>query len=393
MRILLLIPSMAGSGGTERMVHSLSTLLKDAGHLVYQASFDPPSTQRHYKSSAPFFSLGPTPRLPLSLRPWTYLVSALRLRRLKKKLQIDLTISNLWRSDLVSQLSCGRDKKLALCHINVVGNPSNHLMLRMRPLVAGIYRCFDKVVAVSAPLARELQYLYCLQSGKISYINNFVYPANPNPCLPADQIKRFVWCGRMVIEKNVDGLLHAWAQFCRNRADVQLLLLGDGPLRTELGTLTSTLGLEVSTSTHDRNAKVVFAGQVSDPANYMSQANALLLTSTSEGIPMVILEALSLGIPVLASDCQPGGVRSALLGSGECNPDSASAELTPCGALLPVPRAGSPQSLELWRQWLQRAADDNHQWTTWTQGAHHRYERFAPPRASEQWTQMLNSLF
>ena len=393
MRILLLIPSMAGVGGTERMVHSLSSLLKDAGHAVFQASFDQPSTPRHYDSATQLFRLGPTPRLPLPLRPWTYFLGALRLRRLKKELQVDVTISNLWRADLVSQLSGGRDKKLALCHNNVIGNPSNRLMLKMRPLVAAIYRRCDQVVAVSKPLAGELEALYCLPPSQIDHIDNFVYAAKPSkPHLPNDGIKRFAWCGRMVVEKNLDGLLHVWAHFCNKRSGVQLLLLGDGPLSTDCRHLASQLGLRVGISLADHDAQVVFVGEVSHPAEYIAQARALLLTSSTEGIPIVILESLSLGIPTLVADCQPGGVRSAVLGTGHCNPDSPSAELTPCGVLLPVPRAERPITVQLWSEWLERATEDDPQWSRWSQGALDRYGHFSPARAAEQWERKLLSL-
>ena len=102
----------------------------------------------------------------------------------------------------------------------------------------------------------------------------------------------------------------------------------------------------------DPEAQVVFTGMVAEPAGYMASARALALSSIDEGLPMVVLEALSLGLPVLAADCPAGGVRAALVGGGAFDPARAEAEPTSSGLLLPVPRADSQDSLALWRALL-----------------------------------------
>lgn len=185
-KLLILIPSMVSVGGTERMVHALSGLLSKAGFEVAQASFDAPGVRRHFESDTPLYGLGPIPRLPLALRPLAYALAAWRLRRLKQRLGTHVTISNLWGADLISVLSGGADRKLALCHINVVGNSTNRLMLRLLPLVAAVYRRFDRVIAVSEPLADELKTLYRLADGQSGHIDNFVDRPAAERGLPDD---------------------------------------------------------------------------------------------------------------------------------------------------------------------------------------------------------------
>lgn len=390
-KILLLIPSMAGVGGTERMVHSLSMLLADTDQQVYQATFDVPAVQRHFECDAAFFTLGPIPRLPLPLRPLAYAQAAWRLNRLKKRLDIDITISNLWGADLISVLSGGRDRKIALCHINVVGNASNRLMVKLRPLVAAVYQRFDRVVAVSETLAQELRALYRLPAQRVGHINNFVdRPEVAVSSLPADGVQRFVWCGRLSLEKNVGGLLCAWADFATGRLGVQLVLLGDGPLRGALLQQAETLGLRVAVDIEDSTAQLVFAGKVLNPASYMLGSRALLLSSHAEGLPMVVLEALSLGVPVLAADCQAGGVRTALLGRGVCDPERASAEFTPAGALLPVPLAAMRATLVTWREALTRISQDSAQRAEWQRGALKRAAHFSSAVARGHWLKAIN---
>ncbi|MDO8774505.1 MAG: glycosyltransferase [Burkholderiaceae bacterium] len=391
-RVLLIIPSMAGVGGTERVVDSLSKLLGTPERHVFQATFDAPTVSRHFDSATPIYPLGPIPRLPVPLRPVAYAIAAWRLNRLKKRLGIDVTISNLWGADLISALSGGRDRKIALCHINVVGNVSNRLMVRLRPLVAAVYQRFDRVIAVSETLAQELKALYRLPAERMGHIDNFVDRPDAVSSLPADGVQRFVWCGRFSPEKNVEGLLCAWAGFAAGREGVQLVLLGDGPLRDALQQQAAALGLRLAVTPEDASAQLVFAGKVSTPASYMLGARALLLSSHAEGLPMVVLEALSLGVPVLASDCQAGGVRTALQGHGVCNPGRASAEFTPAGALLPVPMAAAPATLAVWNEVLASACHDPVQWAAWQLGAVGRATHFSSAAARGHWLQAIKGL-
>lgn len=388
--ILLLIPSMTQVGGTERMVHALSLLFVEAGYQVHQASFDAPNTPRHFDSAIPWHSLGPIPRLPLPIRPLAYLLSAWRLRQLKRNLGINVTISNLWGADLINALSGGADRKVALCHINVLGNPANRLMVRLRSLVAAVYRRFDRVVAVSAPLAQELGDLYRLAPQRVCHIDNFVERPEAISCLPADGVQRFVWCGRFSPEKNIDGLLHAWAGFARQRKGVQLVLLGDGPLIAPMRQLAERLDLICGDDLNNAGAQVIFRGKVSDPASYMLGAKGMLLSSHAEGLPMVVLEALALGLPVFASDCQAGGVRVALKGQGICDPNRASAEMAPPGYLLPVPRKEVASSLKAWEMALNEACENGASWSQWQTGALGRAQEFGSQSALAKWQRVLS---
>lgn len=381
---------MSEVGGTERMVHSLSLLFMNSGYEVHQASFDAPSAKRHFDSPVIIHRLGPIPRLPLVLRPLAYFLSAWRLRKLKLRLGIDVTISNLWGADLINALSGGGGRKVALCHINVLGNPSNRLMVRLRPLVAFVYRRFDRVVAVSAPLAHELGHLYRLAPERVCHIDNFVDRPEAISCLPRDGVQRFVWCGRFSPEKNIDGLLHVWAGFARDRKGVQLLLLGDGPLVEPMRRLAEKLGLSCSNDLRNMDAQVVFKGKVSNPASHMLGADVMLLSSHAEGLPMVVLEALALGLPVFAADCQAGGVRMALQGHGSCDPDRASAELVPPGYLLPIPRKEVVSSLESWRMALAEACDDVARRSQWQSGALARAQEFGSQAAMAKWQRVLS---
>ena len=214
--ILFLIPSMAGVGGTERMVSNLIKLLAEKGYNVTLATFDEPGIDFHFNCECAEFRLGPFRRLPLFFRAITYFLMVRRLSRLKRNLEIDLTISNLWGADFISALSFG-GKNLALAHTNVVGNDANLMMLKFLPFVAGVYRRFEKIVAVNQGLSLELKDLYKIPESRITYINNFVRPATEILVPIGERANNFrvVWCGRFVSEKNVGGLLKVWSDFIK----------------------------------------------------------------------------------------------------------------------------------------------------------------------------------
>ncbi len=356
--IALLIPSLARPGGAEKLVDSLTAML-NGSHRVVQISFDGPTVPRYFDNAAEFVALGPLPRLPLALRWVTYATLAFKLWRLKQNLRIDLTISCLWGADLISILSGGGDKKIALGLINVVGNPTNRLMVQLRPLVAFVYRRFDRTLCISKALASEIGTLYKLPQINVGVFRNFLDFVEPSPVFRNDGIRRYVFCGRMVFEKNVDGLLAAWSVFSKARSHLQLVVIGDGPLLVDMKEYASALGIRTGIRIDDVNASVLFIGSVAQPQNYMANAHAFLLTSRHEGVPTVLILALSLGLPVLAADCHSGGVRE-MLQSDEN--DSA-------GQLLPIPDKDDAGSVNAWVTALDRVDGDAEQRSRWVRGA------------------------
>jgi glycosyltransferase involved in cell wall biosynthesis len=104
---------------------------------------------------------------------------------------------------------------------------------------------------------------------------------------------RFAFIGRLIEWKGVDLLLNATAMAVR-RHDLELHIVGDGAMRTQLESLTAELGLE---------NRVVFHGFVSQDqcANLLEGFDALVLPSLYECGGAVVLEAMAMGLPVVAT--------------------------------------------------------------------------------------------
>jgi poly(glycerol-phosphate) alpha-glucosyltransferase len=111
------------------------------------------------------------------------------------------------------------------------------------------------------------------------------------------ELNRVVMLARLVDQKRVEDAIEAWPALVGRLPGAKLEIYGDGPLRAELASRIADLGLDNS---------VVLHGHVSDAVAQLDTAAALLLTSRHEGQPLVILEALARGCPVIAYDVRYG---------------------------------------------------------------------------------------
>lgn len=145
-----------------------------------------------------------------------------------------------------------------------------------------------------------------------------------------DAIK-LVTVGRLIEVKNQRLLIEA-CRILENRGiDFRLTIVGIGPLRDDLESLAKKHGL---------GDKIMFAGFCTNPFRIMASADVFCLSSKAEGYPMVIAEALCLGVPVLSTDIT--GPREMLAsGGGRILPHSAEAFADAIGEL-----AGNREKLE-----------------------------------------------
>lgn len=131
-----------------------------------------------------------------------------------------------------------------------------------------------------------------LERYSVSELQDELRDASSRRQLFGDRSKvRFVTAGRLSPEKNHTRLLEAFALAYSQREDIQLIILGDGPLRIQLERVAAELGV----------ANVVtFLGMVDNPLDYMLECDCFVLSSDYEGQPMVLLEASSLGLPIIS---------------------------------------------------------------------------------------------
>ena len=177
--------------------------------------------------------------------------------------------------------------------------------------------CFpraDAVISNSHAAAVELEEKLSIPKHKIFTIQNAIdvgritqlaqLPLN-EPFILAKQELRVVTVGSLTKRKDMVTLIKAFAVLHASRP-CRLILVGQGPERPALEALVKSLDLEEA---------VYFAGFDANPYKWIRAASVFVSSSTEEGYPNVIAEALALDCPVVATDC-PGDTAE-LLGYGK----------------------------------------------------------------------------
>jgi glycosyltransferase involved in cell wall biosynthesis len=124
-----------------------------------------------------------------------------------------------------------------------------------------------------------------------------------------------VAAGRLDAHKGFDRLIDAYAPIAEKRPDWRLDIYGSGSLRSQLQAQIDRLGI---------GGRVALQGFTRELPSVLAQSSVYALTSHSEGFPMVLLEAMSTGLPLVSYDCPRGpadlvrdGVNGRLVPDGE----------------------------------------------------------------------------
>ncbi len=131
-----------------------------------------------------------------------------------------------------------------------------------------------------------------------------VIPNPVTPLLEVEESSQFSFqkpfiatIGRLVEEKGLDLLLHAFARLANSFPHWTLNVFGEGPLRINLEALRDKLGL---------SERIRFHGLIRNPYEVLNQADLFVLSSRTEGFPNSMLDAMACGLPVIATDCPSG---------------------------------------------------------------------------------------
>ena len=308
-RVAIFVPSMAG-GGAEKSMLRLAHGLAQRGHTVDLVLA---------RAEGPYLAMVTELVRVVDLRADRVLFSLPALVRYLRRERPDALLSTLDYANIVALWArrlARVPNKVVVNEQNTISLTSQHSLQRRQRLVPQLVKHFypwaDQIIGNSQGVADDLSQVIGLPSRQIQVVYNPVVTPElrerakvlPNhPWLEPGQPPVLLAVGRLTIQKDFPTLIHAFAQVRRTRP-ARLLILGEGPERHALEALVKKLKLEQDVS---------LLGFVENPYAYMARASLFILSSRWEGLPTVLIEALSCGVPVVSTDC-PSGPREILAG-------------------------------------------------------------------------------
>jgi glycosyltransferase involved in cell wall biosynthesis len=319
--ILFLINSFAG-GGAERIMSILLSRSekKSSEYQIHLALLDKEPVAYPIPSWITLHQLDCQFQLPRSL---------VQVRRLIRELRPAITVSFLTRANVANCAAMPGTAKPTVISERI--NTDMQLGTGLRGLVTKAivrlaYPRASRVIAVATGIADTLVCNYGVERKRVEVI--------PNP-VDGDAISRrasesvdhafngpFTFAmGRLVPNKNFGLLLRG---FAKSGIPGKLVIAGEGPERSNLMELARSLGI---------SDRLLLPSFIANPHALLARADAFVLPSNAEGFPNSLVEALSLGIPSIATNC-PDGPAEILAGSnqrsivGTC--------FAPAGILVPM---------------------------------------------------------
>jgi len=283
-------------GGTEKVAEQLAISLSRRRPVTVVTSVSPESAgpDPQYPPSMSVQRLRGVRVAQIPLMPGL----AWRLWRLRRTALFHVHLSQAYIPEVVWLASkLGRRPFVVHFHLDV--SPSTFLgpifVLYKRAVLAPVLRAADAVIALNEEQAEVLRSRYRVRPVRIRVIPNGV-PLEPGAATDRNRrapgsVLRLLFVGRLSPQKNLPRLLEAVRLV---EADVRLDIVGDGPERTIVEEMVGRLGL--------RNVLLLGARRGPELAQCYREADALVLTSDQEGMPLVILEAMAAGLPVVATD-------------------------------------------------------------------------------------------
>lgn len=296
MKIVLLISSL-GSGGAERVATTLCNAWAARGDAVTLIPTYSGGGRSFYEVSENVEMIFLADVVGLKRKNlWSYMYRLLTLRRLIASRAPDVVISFLPNVNVAAILSTlALRVPLIICERS---DPSSRAQFNFWEINCKLlYRFADMMTVQTESVANKIK---CIYPG----LNKV--RAIPNP-LPervvsvkenaANRRKILLSLGRLVHEKQVDKVIDAFSKVRSRFDEWDLHIYGEGELKSCLQAQITDLGLQ------DR---VFLRGGTNEPWHVMAGADAFVMNSKYEGFPNALLEAIGVGLPCIASDCQSG---------------------------------------------------------------------------------------
>jgi glycosyltransferase involved in cell wall biosynthesis len=306
--VALFLPRLEG-GGAERAMINLAGGLAAAGSAVQIVLA---------KATGPFLAEVPEGVAIVDLDSSSTIAAIPALIRYLRRVRPAVVMSTLAHANASAVIACKLGCRGTRTYVREASTYPMDLPPGLRGRVLSailpfLYRKADGVVAVSAGVADHVIATFGIDPRQVHVIYNPVIGPSlfemakkgaNHPWLSPGEPPVILAVGSLKRAKDFPTLLRAFASV-RQIVRTRLIVLGEGEDRNDLEILAQTLGVKDDVS---------LPGFVSNPFPYMSAAAVFVLSSKTEGLPNVLIQALALGRPAVATDC-PSGPREICAGN------------------------------------------------------------------------------
>lgn len=238
-------------------------------------------------------------------RGWRFVAASPRLRHAAQGIRPDIVHCFGFRSDVLAAIFLGGYPKLS----SQLNYPFDDYVMTygkkvggtMAHLTAWALKRYDHAVACAADVATKL----ATNGVTAKVIYNAIDDARFIPASASERVASraklglwadsdlfFIFVGVLSDRKQPLVTLEAFLRFQEEHPKAALIVLGDGPLSAACRELA-------------RGKRVHFAGNVPDTRPYLTASDVYIATSKAEGMPVSVIEALALRLPVVLSDIEP----------------------------------------------------------------------------------------
>ncbi len=298
-KILLIINSLT-NGGAEKAINLLAKRLKE-NNKVYLVAID--ASNPDYEPNVELLDLQ-IKYTKNKIKTFLQLIKKIKkLKEIKQKYDIDISISFLPGPGIANVFSKGKDKTIVSVRNNV-----EEKGIFEKILTKISCKKADKVVAVSKGIEQLCIEKMKIDKNKVVTIKN-IYDSNELEKKILEPIKNkyisdilenkdvIITTGRFVKQKGYISLIKSFKYALEQKKDIHLMILGRGKQKNKIEKLVKKRNLE---------SNVHLIDFTKNPYPYLRKSKIFICNSLFEGMSNSIIEAMAIGLPIIATDCKYG---------------------------------------------------------------------------------------
>lgn len=307
MKIMFVLPASAVGGAEIRFRSIITSLRMGQVSLITQACVADLFSEAHVPIRL-FEDYGCTESMPMNFRNMVRYSAA--IAQFADEQNVDVIFGVMHVGTLYAAFARDRYRLRAKVVGSLLGNVSAYFAARgkgpsrwERMVVKYMLTRSDRIVVSTRGVRDDLVKAHGARATKVEVINNGIDIDRVRrlACMPVTELEPFsgktiLTACRMNPQKDLYVLVDAFAKVLA-KCEARLVLVGGGELLPALVQYAKDVGVA---------EHVVFCGYQDNPYKYMREADVFVLSSKFEGFGNVIVEAMALGVPVVASDCPSG---------------------------------------------------------------------------------------